>query len=179
MSNPYLGQVIAVGFNFAPRGWALCDGRLLPIAQNTALFSLIGTTFGGDGKTTFGLPDLRGRVVVGSGQGPGLSNRVQGQQGGTETVTLTGPQVGPHAHGVMASGPTTNPTAYGPDPDPSSVPGAAPGGAEFYTPLAANAVALSPNTLSATGGGQPHENRQPYLTINYIIALEGAYPSRP
>lgn len=179
MSDPYIGQIVAVGFNFAPKGWALCDGSLLQIAANTALFSLLGTQFGGDGVKTFGVPDLRGRIVVGTGQGPGLSNYVQGKPGGVETVTLSNTQDGAHTHGVVASGFTTDPTAYVADPASDLLPGA-PGGTNYYAPLSAGTqTTLAPSTLTPATGGQPHDNRQPYQTLNYIIALTGAYPQRP
>ena len=132
MSQPFIGQVAAVGFNFAPVGWQLSDGSLLQIAQYSALFALLGTTFGGDGITNFAVPDLRGRVVVGTGQGTGLSNYVQGQASGAELVSLTGNQNGAHTHPAMAAGVTTDPTLYSADPAPNQVMGA-PGTNNFYT----------------------------------------------
>jgi microcystin-dependent protein len=173
MSQPFVGQVIAVGFNFAPVGWALCDGSLLPIAENAALFQLIGTTFGGNGTTTFALPDLRGRAAPGIGQGTGLQSYNLGQAGGVESVALAGNQFASHTHNLMAASTATTPT-----------PGA---GVVLGTPAAATPIyattgtgaALSSATVSpSSGGGQPHENRQPGTTINYIISLFGIFPSQ-
>jgi microcystin-dependent protein len=171
MSEPFLGTIRLVGFNFAPVNWALCQGQLLPISQNTALFSLIGTYFGGDGQQTFALPDLRGRVAVSQGQGPGLSSYTQGQAAGFETVTLNSAQVPAHTHTLMAS---TNATGYNPGP-----------GLALGTPAAAVRVygASAPTPLASASIGQfgsslPHENRQPYLGLNYIIALAGIFPSQ-
>ena len=178
--EPFLGQIMMVGFNFAPRGWAFCYGQLLPIAQNQALFSLLGTTYGGDGRTTFALPDLRGRCAIGMGQGPGLSNYTQGEMAGQEHVTLIQTQIPTHTHALTAS------SAVGTASDPSgafiannqvtiergnTVPGSA------FNPGPANA-SMNPQAILPTGGGQPHENRQPYIAMNYIIALEGIFPSR-
>jgi microcystin-dependent protein len=173
MSEPFVGQVIAVGFNFAPVGWALCDGSLVPISQYAALFQLLGTTFGGDGQTTFGLPDLRGRAPLGAGQGPGLQPYVQGQIAGVESVTLTSSQFASHTHALQGAATAT-----------SAAPGA---GAVLGTPGAATpiyAAAGTSATLAASavsvaqGNNLPHENRQPSLTINYIISLFGIFPSQ-
>lgn len=174
MSQPFMGQVVAVGFNFAPVGWQLCDGSLLQISQYSALFALLGTTFGGDGITNFAVPDLRGRAVVGTGQGAGLSNYVQGQTGGAESVSLTGNQNGAHTHPAMAAGVTTDPTLYSADPAPNQVMGA-PGTNNFYAPTGTQTT-LSGSTVGLSGAGGPHENRQPYQTITYVIALEGIFP---
>ncbi len=168
MSEPFLGQISIFGFNFPPRGWATCSGQILPIAQNTALFSLLGTTYGGNGQTTFALPDLRGRVPVGFGQGPGLSNVQLGQQAGTEVVTLTSAQLAPHPHGVAAS----NAAATGSRPGGNFL---SAGGA--FT-NASDGTTMNPGMIQNAGGGQPHENRQPYLGVNVCIALEGIFPSR-
>lgn len=179
--EPFLGQIMMVGFNFAPRGWAFCNGQLLAISQNTALFSLLGTTYGGDGRTTFALPDLRGRCAVGMGQGPGLSNYSQGEMGGQENVTLIQTQMPTHTHTLGAS------SSVGAVSDPSgaviannqvtiergkTVPASA------FNPGPANAT-MNPQAISPAGGNQPHENRQPYIAMNYIIALEGIFPPRP
>ena len=171
MSDPFLGTIRLVAFNFAPVGWALCQGQTLPISQNTALFSLLGTYFGGDGVNNFGLPDLRGRLAVGQGQGPGLSNYSQGQSGGAETVVLSANQAPLHTHTMMAAANVTTP-----DPGPSVVLGTPAAAVRLYgsgaaTPLASSAVA-------PFGSSVPHENRQPYLALNYIIALSGIFPSR-
>jgi len=171
MSNPYLGEIRLVGFNFGPRGWAICAGQLLPISQNDALFALIGTTYGGDGQNTFQLPDLRGRLPINQGQGPGLSNYVLGQRAGTESVTLISQQIPQHSHVVNAASTGTR----------SSNPSAnllGSGEADIYTHDNANGVLMSPSTIAPSGGSQPHENMQPYLCVNFIIALEGVFPSR-
>jgi microcystin-dependent protein len=173
MSEPFVGQVIAVGFNFAPAGWALCQGQLLPISENQALYTLIGTTFGGDGQQTFALPDLRGRAALGMGQGPGLGQYVIGQPGGAESVTLTGAQIGSHTHGLSAAATATTST-----PSSSVVLGTPAAATPIYatggTGATLTAGAVAPNP----GGGQPHENRQPSQTINYIISLFGIFPSQ-
>jgi microcystin-dependent protein len=170
MSEPFLGMIAIYGFNFAPRGWAMCSGQILPIAQNTALFSLLGTTYGGNGQTTFALPDLRGRVPIHFGQGPGLSSYDLGQSAGTETVTLTVQEIPSHTHQVNAS-----------DGDASSN---KPDGALLcqgnqYNQAPPPLTAMSANMIPPSGGGnQPHPNLQPYLALNFCIALEGIFPSR-
>ena len=169
MTEPFIGEIRNFGFNFAPRGWALCQGQLMSISQNTALFSLLGTMYGGNGQTTFGLPDLRGRTAISFGQGPGLSNRTQGEVAGEEQVTLTSQQVAPHTHGVTAS------SAAASKSPGDSVPA--------YTAAAASYgsgsdLTMSPSMVKPNAGGQPHENMPPYLVMNWCIALEGIYPSR-
>lgn len=183
--DPFLGQIIMFGGNFAPRGWALCDGQLLSINQYQALFSILGTTYGGDGRTTFGLPDLRSRVPVHAGNGPGLSDRRLGAKGGTETVTLTTQQIPSHNHAITnaagsvkvgneGKGVATESTAAGNYLGNSTdAYRTADGGAT----LAAGSVEISGNTNS-NGGGQSHNNMQPYQVVNYIIALQGTFPSR-
>jgi microcystin-dependent protein len=172
--DPFIGEIALVPYNFEPRGWAFCNGQILSIAQNTALFSLLGTTYGGNGQTTFALPDLRGRVPmhVGSSQGPGLSLYNLGEQGGAEAVTLLATQMPVHNHlenVSSANGTSDNPANGILGKNASGVPqyGAGPGNAT----MAAGAIANA-------GGSQPHENRQPYLGLNYIIALQGIFPSR-
>ncbi|TPW18541.1 MAG: Tail collar domain-containing protein [Halothiobacillaceae bacterium] len=165
----FLGQLLLVPYNFAPQGWAFCNGQLLPIAQNTALFSLLGTTYGGNGQTTFALPDLRGRVPLSSGQGPGLSNYALGEVGGAENITLLAAQMPQHGHSVQAN--SGDPTDTTPT---NNVPA---GGSTGSYNAAANSV-MAAGMIGAAGGSQPHENRPPYLTLNWIIALEGIYPSR-
>ncbi len=173
MSQPFVGQVIAVGFNFAPVGWALCDGSLLPIPDYSALFNLIGTTFGGDGQTTFGLPDLRGRAPLGAGQGPGLQSYVLGQIGGVESVALTGSQFAGHTNALEAAATATTPTPG------SGVVLGTPGAATPIYATAGTQAVLSTNTVSPSpGSGVPHENRQPSTTVNYIISLFGIFPSQ-
>ena len=175
MGQPYVGQIIAVGFNFAPVNWLLCDGSLQQISQFDMLYTLLGTTYGGNGTTTFGLPDLRGRSPIGFGQGGGLSNYALGQIGGAERVTLTANQVGAHSHTLLASAQSGTSVTPGPGvvlgQNPRSevnVYGAPPAN----TALAGRAIGAS------TAGGQPHENRQPSLAITYIICAFGIYPSQ-
>lgn len=170
MSQPFVGQIIAVGFNYAPLGWALCNGQSLPISEYQVLYALIGTTYGGDGQTTFNVPDLRGRAAVGVGQAPGLSPYALGQVSGTESVTLTANQIAPHTHTLRAAATQTGstPTAVEVLGTPSTEP--------IYG-TAGPATSLHPASVGmATGGNLPHDNLQPYQTINYIIALEGIYP---
>ena len=179
MSEPFLGQISMFGGNFAPRGWALCDGQLLAIAQNQALFSLLGTTYGGDGRTTFALPDLRGRVPMHPGNGPGLTPRSLGQKGGTESVTLTTQEMPSHNH--AASGTVQ---AKNGQPDESNPGGTVPAslsrGIEGYaeTPNTTMKDGGVNVTVGNNGGSQAHTNLQPFNCVNYIIALEGIYPSR-
>jgi microcystin-dependent protein len=173
-SQPYIGQIMCAGFNFAPRGWASMDGQLLSIAQNSALFALLGTTYGGNGQTTFALPDMRGRVMVHTGMGPGLSFRNLGEQGGTENTTLNSANMPPHSHSVA-------PLASSGDANSISPTGKAPA-TKARTTLYADAT--PGNTMAATqssvaGGGQPFNNMQPFVTVNCFIALEGIFPSRP
>jgi microcystin-dependent protein len=176
MSDPFLGQVIAVGFNFAPVGWALCNGQLLNISQNDALFTLLGTTYGGDGTNTFGLPDLRGRVPINQGQGPGLSPYAMGQVAGDEAVTLVSGNLPAHTHtaGTANSPGTTNIPAAN-----TVLSDEGPGTpiVTTYVPFA-NAQPLVGSTIQSAGQGLQHENRQPYLAINFVIALEGIYPTQ-
>jgi len=176
MSQPFIGQVVAVGFNFAPVNWALCTGQLLSIAQYDALYTLLGTTFGGDGVNTFGLPDLRGRIPLNQGTGPGLSPYTMGQIGGTENVTLTAGNLPTHTHtaGTAKSPGTTN------IPSGSTVlsdEGPTSAAITTYVPFA-NPQPLVGTTISRTGNSAPHENRQPFLAINFIIALYGIYPQQ-
>lgn len=174
MSEPFIAEVRIWGLTFAPRGWAFCNGQLLPISQNTALFSLIGTTYGGDGRTTVALPNLQGRAPMHPGNGPGLSSRRLGQYGGTEAETLTPAQMASHSHTVQAAG-----TAAGPVNTPANnlpVISGGRGGVSRYGSAAQGN--MSADTLSDTGGGQSHANMQPYLTLTFTIALQGLYPSR-
>lgn len=183
MSEPFIGEIKMFGGNFAPRGYALCDGQLLPISQNTALFSILGTTYGGDGRTTFGLPDLRGRVAVHAGNGPGLTSRRLGEKLGQERVTLTTVEMPSHTHTVIAETKINVSNAVGTENTP---------GNNF---ISADAMSFSDTgssgrgeanldgvdteiTIGGTGGSQPHYNMQPYTVVNYIIALQGTFPSR-
>lgn len=168
---PYIGEIRMFAGNFAPAGWAFCDGQLQPISENDALFNLIGTTYGGDGQETFGLPDLRGRSPVHRGQGPGLSqNYVLGEQFGVETVTLTTNQIPAHNHSFLAS------TALGGTANPEGQVLAQPSDIRMYLRDSPGA-ALPASTLAPVGGSQPHENRSPVLVISYIISLFGVFPS--
>ena len=174
--DPFLGEIKLVGFNFAPQGWALCDGQVLSIAQNTALFSLLGTMYGGDGISTFALPDLRGRVPIHQGDGPSTSQYVIGQVGGTEAVTLTSSQMPSHGHalsGNSAAG-TLN------TPQNNFVAGVSAGTGKPATPSynPTSDVQLNGASVGFAGGNQPHTNVQPYLCVNFIIALVGIFPSR-
>lgn len=173
MSQPYVGQIIAVGFDFAPQGWLLCDGALLSIAQYNVLFAVLGTTYGGDGQNTFAVPDLRGRASLNVGQGPGLPPYVLGQAGGAEKLALTAAQIAAHNHPLQVSAQTASAVA----PGPSVVLGQnGQPAVNVYAPPPAT-TALAGAAISFSQGGQPHENRQPFLTLNYIIAADGLYPS--
>ena len=178
MDTPFIGSIVLFAGNFPPRGWAFCQGQILSIAQNTALFSILGTTYGGNGQTTFALPDLRGRVPVGQGQGLGLSPITLGESTGTQTVTLTSQQMPQHNHFVqVASGNADTATAannylatananYGGDP------------VTVNTYNGRQSAMLNPGSISIAGNSQPHDNMQPSLGLNYIIALQGIFPSR-
>lgn len=174
MSSPFVGEIRIFGFNFAPTGWALCDGQLLPISQNTALFSLLGTYYGGDGKSTFGLPDLQGRAPLGQGQGPGLSDYIIGEEGGSASVTLIQTEMPAHNHQTMAiSG--SDQTAPGPTVTWGSLAGRNP------PPLYAAAnpdVQMGPLAMGITGSSFPHNNYQPLLVLNFCIAMQGVFPAR-
>ena len=180
MAQPFLGEIEAFPFNFAPNGWAFCAGQLLPISQNTALFSLLGTTFGGDGISTFALPDLRGRIANGSGQGAGLSFYDLGQTGGQEThaLTLSEMPAGSHSHAIAA---VNNGTTGGTNMPNGSVTLGSGYANETGSPVVNIYSSAAPTVaMGALGvtGGQPHENRMPFLGLNYCIALFGIYPSR-
>lgn len=165
----YIAQIMFMALNFTPRNWAACDGRIVSIATNTALFALLGTTYGGNGVSTFALPDLRGRVPVGQGIGPGLSPYTLGQTGGAETVTLTLGQMPAHTHALNAS--TGTPVTA--DPTNATLPT---GSSRIYANAPASvAMGIS---IGATGGNQPHENMQPYLVLNPVICMFGIFPSR-
>ena len=174
MSEPFIAEIRIFAGNFAPRGWAFCDGQLLPISENTALFSLIGTTYGGDGRTTTALPNLQGRAPMHPGRGPGLTARKLGEKVGVETVTLTEAQIPSHNHTLRATTANSDPGA----PTNTSSFGRSLGGRLYQANTTANLVDMASATLSTTGGGQAHTNLQPYLTLNFIIALVGLYPSR-
>lgn len=172
MSEPFVGEIRMFAGNFAPRGWAFCDGQLLAVSQNDALFSLYGTIYGGDGRTTFGLPDMRGRIPIHAGQGPGLSPRNLGSKAGTEQETVTINELPTHSHtfsGVNVQATETSPGAN--ETLAQSV------GYDAYVPNQ-NATPMSNNTVSAVGGSRSHTNEMPFLCVNFIVALFGIYPSR-
>jgi microcystin-dependent protein len=170
MSEPFLGEITMFAGNFAPRGWAFCDGQLLAISQNSALFSLLGTHYGGDGRTTFGLPELRGRVPIHAGTGPGLSPRNLGARSGSESVTLTPTQQSPHSHPLQGSAdPATS-------PDPSGKVFARTSGDSYGSDL--SAAHMSTAAIGNSGGSQPHANLMPFQAIHFIMALVGVFPSR-
>ena len=172
--DPFVAEIRIFPFNFAPKGWAWCDGQLLPLSQNTALFSLLGTTYGGNGKSNFALPNLQGRAPMHPGQGPGLSLHDLGETGGSETVTLLESEIPSHSHAVRAASPQ----------DPGNLQVGAPnrvfaasGNGQAYN-AAASLVSLAPEALAPAGGDQPHNNLQPFLTFYFCIALQGVFPPR-
>lgn len=173
MSEPFVAEIRIFAGNFAPRGWAFCNGQLLPISQNTALFSLIGTTYGGDGRTTTALPNLQGRAPMHPGRGPGLTSRRLGERGGSETVTLTEAQMPSHTHPFQGS--QDPPDSRQPGNSLASQPSGRGASVLYGT---SNPVPQDARTVSNTGGSQSHNNLQPFLTMNFIIALVGLYPSR-
>jgi microcystin-dependent protein len=174
VSSPFLAEIRIFPFNFAPKGWAFCAGQLMPISQNTALFSLLGTTFGGDGKSTFALPDMQGNVPVHWGQSTTGSQFFLGEESGSQFVSLLQTEIAAHSHTAkdVALGAATSNI-----PDATSLLAAANGG-QAYAPAPANTF-MSPQATSITGGGQPHNNMMPYLTLNFCIALQGIFPQRP
>jgi microcystin-dependent protein len=184
MSDQFVAEIRIFGFNFAPTGWALCAGQLMPISQNTALFSLLGTNYGGDGKTTFALPNLQNMVPIGTGQGSGLSDRFIGETAGESAVTLLTSQIPAHGHTMSAT--TTTGTATASNGNQLAV--ATAGGsktsagnvASFYSSnINGASTPLSPLAIGVTGSGFPHNNMMPYLGLNYCIALQGIFPPRP
>lgn len=172
MADPFVAEIRIFPFNFAPKGWAFCDGQILPLSQNTALFSLLGTTYGGDGKSNFALPNLQGSAPLHPGQGPGLQLFDLGQAGGVETITLIESEIPSHTHLVQASDFPADRTV----PDPASIMGASSGGSLYANP--ANLVTMAFQALAPAGGGLPHNNMMPYLTLNFCIALQGVFPPR-
>ena len=173
MSEPFLGQIYLVGYNFAQRGFALAQGQLLPISQNTALFSLFGTIYGGDGRTSFGLPDLRGRCALGQGQGPGLSSRPIGEKSGNETTTLAVANLPSHNHLIQGTNQIGNLTGPGTDFLAKTADGDPP---QYHN--GPPTVTMDPAAITPTGGGQSFSNMQPFLVLNYEVALQGVFPSR-
>jgi len=173
MADPFVAEIRIFPFNFAPKGWAWCDGQLLPLSQNTALFSLLGTTYGGNGKSNFALPDLQGRAPMHPGQGPGLSLHDLGETGGSETVSLLESEIPGHSHSLNAS------TQDGGDSHPvPNLLAQAIGVGPYNTQGTAPIVQMNPVSLAPAGGDQPHNNMQPYLTFYFCIALQGVFPPR-
>jgi microcystin-dependent protein len=177
MSQPFVGEIRIVGFNFAPRGWAFCNGQLLPISQNTALFSLLGTYYGGDGRVTFGLPNFAGSAPIQQGQGQGLSLYDLGQTGGETAVTLLSSEMPAHNHTVNANSNTGGDKI---DPTNNVWSSALVGrqGTNLYKADTPNKTFMHPLALALTGSGQPHNNMPPYLTLNFVIAMQGIFPQR-
>jgi microcystin-dependent protein len=170
MSNQFVGEIRMVGFNFAPKGWAFCNGQILPIAQNTALFSLLGTQYGGNGTSNFALPNLQGHAAMHFGNGAGLTPRSVGETGGEAAVTLISSELPPHSHAVSADG------TSGGLPAPGGVWGVSPT-MRVYNNTSGN-VAMNPQTLALVGANQPHNNWPPYLALNFVIAMQGIFPAR-
>jgi len=173
MADPFVAEIRIFPFNFAPNGWAFCDGQLLPLSQNTALFSLLGTTYGGNGKSNFALPDLQGRAPMHPGQGPGLSLHDLGETGGSQTVSLLESEIPAHNHTLYAQ---NNPLGSSAVPSGNSY--TRPASGKLYFSGSPGAVTMDPNTLAPAGSDQPHNNMQPYLTLNFCIALQGVFPPR-
>ncbi len=173
MADQFVAEIRIFPFNFAPTGWAFCDGQILPLSQNTALFSLLGTTYGGDGKSNFALPNFQGISPMHPGQGPGLSLHDLGETGGSETVTLLQTEIPAHSHPAMGAASSGEPSPIG-----NSWGEALKGHGTLYAAGNSTTVAMSPNALAPAGGNQPHNNLQPYLTMNFCISLQGIYPSR-
>jgi microcystin-dependent protein len=175
MSSPFVAEIRVVGFNFPPTGWAFCDGQLIPISQNTALFSLLGTFYGGDGKSTFALPDLQDSAPIHQGQGQGLSEYVLGQKSGSESVTLLTSELPFHTHQANASIDDAQFQAPAPDRElATSNPGFA-----YQSDDSTNLTSMNPQTLSMAGSSLPHNNMMPSLVLNFVIAMQGVFPARP
>jgi microcystin-dependent protein len=172
--DPFVAEIRIFPFNFAPKGWAFCDGQILPLSQNTALFSLLGTTYGGDGKSNFALPDMQGNAPMHPGQGPGLSLHDLGETGGSETVSLLESEIPAHSHALTANSNPGNVKL----PSASVTLARSGGAAENTYGPASSLVNMNDNVLTPAGGDQPHNNMQPYLTLSFCIALQGVYPPR-
>ncbi|MBM7519778.1 phage tail protein [Nocardioides nitrophenolicus] len=175
MADPFVAEIRIFPFNFAPRGWAFCDGQLLPLSQNTALFSLLGTTYGGNGKSNFALPDLQGRAAMHPGQGPGLSLHDLGETGGSETVTLLESEIPAHSHTLQGNVDGLGDVSV---PGPAAALTSSSGGTLYRSGQPTAGEYLAPEALAPVGGDQPHNNMQPYLTLSFCIALQGVFPPR-
>jgi microcystin-dependent protein len=175
MSDPFVAEIRMFGGNFAPTGWALCNGQLLPISQNTALFSLLGTTYGGDGKSTFALPDLQGSSPLGQGQGQGLSEYFLGQQGGSQFVTLLQQEMPFHTHALRGNFNTAEVN----DPSPARSIARSNPGTLYQSDTSSNLTTLALEAAAIAGGSLPHNNMSPYLTVTFLIAMQGVFPARP
>ena len=171
--DPFVAEIRIFPFNFAPKGWAFCDGQILPLSQNTALFSLLGTTYGGDGKSTFALPNMQGNAAMHPGQGPGLSLHDLGEMSGSEFVTLLESEIPAHSHQMNAQNTPTGQVA-----DPTGATLARPASGNLFTTDLSAPTFMAPNALAIAGASLPHNNMQPYLTLNYCIALQGVFPPR-
>jgi microcystin-dependent protein len=176
MSDQFVAEIRIFPFNFPPTGWAFCDGQLMPISQNTALFALLGTTYGGDGKSTFALPNLQGNAPMQPGQGQGLSLRDLGEMSGVESVTLLQTEIPVHTHSMRAH---NGDQADAQNPSPNTSIAQSANGFAYQSNSSANLTSLAVQTLPPAGGGLPHNNMQPYLTLNFCIALQGIFPQRP
>jgi microcystin-dependent protein len=172
MADPFVAEIRIFPFNFPPKGWAFCNGQLMPISQNTAVFALLGTTYGGDGKSTFALPNLEGRAPMHPGQGPGLSLHDLGESGGSETVTLLESEIPAHTHTLRGN------NTQGDSPIPTGNTLARYSGNVYQQNVSSNLTAMAPQSLAPAGGGLPHNNMQPYLTLSFCIALQGIFPAR-
>ena len=175
MADPFVAEIRIFPFNFAPTGWAFCNGQIMPISQNTALFSLLGTTYGGDGRSTFALPNMQGNAPMHPGQGPGLSLHDLGETGGSDTVTLLESEIPGHSH-LMRAHNGDQADAQNPSPNTSLAQSA--NGFAYQSNSSQNLVSLNPSALTTAGGDQPHNNLMPYLTLNFCIALQGVFPPR-
>ncbi|ELS05340.1 microcystin-dependent protein [Xenococcus sp. PCC 7305] len=173
MSEPYIGEINIFAGNFAPRGWHFCDGTLLQISQYSALFSILGTIYGGDGRTNFALPNLKLSGAIGAGQGPGLPNHPLGQVGGAENITLSTSEIAPHSHQLTGTNNADNSV------NPTGAVLSRPNQPIYIDAVTSSLVNLSTNSIGDAGGGSSHDNMQPYLAVNFIIALEGVFPSQP
>jgi microcystin-dependent protein len=174
MAEPFVAEIRIFPFNFAPKGWAFCDGQILPISQNTALFSLLGTTYGGDGQSNFALPNLQGCAPMHPEQGPGLSLHDLGEIGGSDTVTLIQSEMPAHSHNLQATAQNALQSA----PGPTNLLAHSNGAVAYQENTSANLVEMSGSGIAPAGGNQPHNNLQPYLTLNFCIALQGVFPAR-